>query len=967
MQIYALLVGIDEYPVRPLAQCVNDAKKMKTYLESLPEGVEVATKTILNKEATKAAIEVAIKDHLGKAGDDDVALFYYSGHGAQEISAGRFRDEHDGLLECLVSCPAEGQESGYLLADKELRYLFSQLPNNPHLVTIFDSCHAGDSVRSVGAEATTSGQKKRLAGKFPARNYDEFIFSNVVTEAQLKSSHLIDHFPFKNSVHIAACSARELSWEDENGGVFTRYLLQLLEATQGQINYLEIARWANISLKDITDKKQSPTISVQGEGELTAYSPWLKMDAGDGAKNNQYIVYNADKGWYLNVGSILGIKPGALITVDPDGKAMVAKVKETGFDAALIDLPEIDGEGLDHSLRYPVSLNTSHATLRLYVNNVDGLEEDQQRVAKLIDDYPGVEAGTMNNAEFFVNIFNEFVYLSRYNDPFRPLAKQISLLEEADELENLLEFQLTYLVKWHYFDTLVNTDNTFDTPPIKVEMTLLEKEEWHDVTNGTFTMDPRKERAPRPDLGNPWAEVCQVRVTNLTGAPLYVGVLSLGADLEISAGGYDNQVVELGAGESKTMYDHKDGVLSVLLNDYQEVYNWERSWLKLKFIVNNFENFTTSLPDYLQPAQDRPLVLSRKDPKLMRSAEKEMGRNIFSSFTKRWGTLSTTVELRNPTYNVVSGDLATLWDHYVEREELAPFINQLYLQSSVEGLFIKGEGQPTRTGEDAVPRGLFGKIKVGLANFLDNKRRKRKFKRALRAMPDKPVLVAEGDSWFLYPFLVKDILDYVMEEFPVLSIASAGDELENYREDGHLLKSVAKHRPKYVLISGGGNDIIGPEIEHLLRDGVPAGRSAEEYLNEKAEANQAKLKELYEFFVRELKNFESVKQVFLHGYDYIRIDHEEKVVKKGWVNKYMLAKGIAEAEDRDKIIRLLLDTFNENLRKLAEDDPFVTYLDLRGKVNKGQWYDEIHPNDEGYGTVGGIFIDRINEFQAKLP
>lgn len=37
----------------------------------------------------------------------------------------------------------------------------------------------------------------------------------------------------------------ESSWEDGDGGVFTRYLLELLKATEGKLSYLDIAAGQN--------------------------------------------------------------------------------------------------------------------------------------------------------------------------------------------------------------------------------------------------------------------------------------------------------------------------------------------------------------------------------------------------------------------------------------------------------------------------------------------------------------------------------------------------------------------------------------------------------------------------------------------------------------------------------------------------------------------------------------------------
>jgi hypothetical protein len=86
--IYALLVGIDEYtnPIPPLQGCVNDIKAAKDYLEgrTTTDGYQLRLCTLLNQEATRQALIDGFRHHLCQAGGDDMALFYYAGHGSQE-------------------------------------------------------------------------------------------------------------------------------------------------------------------------------------------------------------------------------------------------------------------------------------------------------------------------------------------------------------------------------------------------------------------------------------------------------------------------------------------------------------------------------------------------------------------------------------------------------------------------------------------------------------------------------------------------------------------------------------------------------------------------------------------------------------------------------------------------------------------------------------------------------------------
>lgn len=972
MKIYALLIGINDYPGAPLHKCVHDTEEMANYLKGLAlEDLEVNIGTLQDSDATKEGIIAGIEKFLGNAGDEDVALLYYSGHGAHEEAAGRFPTEHDGLLECLVCYHTENQESGFLLADKEIRYLLAQLPNDPHLVTIFDCCHSGDIVRAGGAGEE---QIKRLSGSFPARDYQEFIFSEAVSEADLREKPLAQNLPFKNHVHIAACSSSESSWEGGEGGVFTNYLLGLLRATKGRLSYQDVARWAMISMVNVTKKKQSPVISVQGSGPVNQYNSWLNLHpVGSTPEGN--IVWN-QSGWIYTRGELMGINKGMEVEVKGPSKTFTAVITDTALDHAfvedilgkdpeldkLMDVPNPEPPPLEATTLQPV-----YTGLKIFVNDVDREPEIGDQIAGILSQQNQVQKATAGDANFYLNNFNETVYFSLPESPFQPLTQQIDLLQDSvspDDLEKELLRQLSYIVKWHHFDSLENPGKDFDQPPIKVELNLFPKPdqpgEWIEVTNRTIEMEPFAE----PDADQEYYRDYLVRVTNVSDETLYVAALSLNSDFSITADQFYNQTIELQPGESKLFFEEeeKGSTISAYLDTYKAVYNWQHEWFHYKFLVNNFDTLTTAVDDFLQPALEPPLTIENTRGDIPKGQKLKSERK---KIERKWGTVKTTIHLNNPKYNIISGSLLKNWEDYSSSEMLAPFISQVYLENSAEGLVNKKVSKPNRTGEDLNEKSLMA-IAIPIGNFLDNFRRKRKFRKARKAMIGRPVVVAEGDSWFLFPILVKDTIDYVMERYPVRSIAAAGDELEGYKKTGQMLKEVAEIRPDYVLISGGGNDIIGPEIADMLLEGVAPGQSPRDYLNDEYDRRTEKLKELYTYFFDELDQHHSVKRVFVHGYDFVRADLEEKVIKKGWVNKHMLEKKIDDPTDRSRIINFLVDNFNQMLEDLSKDYDKVTYLNMRGQIASDEWHDEIHPNDVGFAKVGNGFIAAIADHEAKI-
>jgi hypothetical protein len=93
--LYALLVGINKYryPVSKLGGCVADMKKVETYLEREKKkgDFNVQIKTLTDKDATKSEVARLFTEHLGQAGPEDVAFFFFAGHGAQEWAKDKLR------------------------------------------------------------------------------------------------------------------------------------------------------------------------------------------------------------------------------------------------------------------------------------------------------------------------------------------------------------------------------------------------------------------------------------------------------------------------------------------------------------------------------------------------------------------------------------------------------------------------------------------------------------------------------------------------------------------------------------------------------------------------------------------------------------------------------------------------------------------------------------------------------------
>ena len=256
-------------------------------------------------------------------------------------------------------------------------------------------------------------------------------------------------------------------------------------------------------------------------------------------------------------------------------------------------------------------------------------------------------------AEFSICIFNQLVYLAKSTDPFRPLARQIDLLNKGKSFEDNMIRYLQYVVKWNHFNTITNPGKNFEEMPIKVEIQPEGKGAWYDVTDRELTLTPMPERQGLSQSGPfIWLQVFKVKVSNISSETLFVGVLQLDTAFGISSNEFDKQVIELLPGEEKYFYEYntenpKTSYIS--LEPYQEVYNWKRETIRFQFIINNFSNFTNELGDFIQLPLEKPITIDTK-----RGGGGSF--KLFQKVVKKWTTLKTTLHLTNPTYNNISGE-----------------------------------------------------------------------------------------------------------------------------------------------------------------------------------------------------------------------------------------------------------------------------------------------------------------------
>lgn len=252
--------------------------------------------------------------------------------------------------------------------------------------------------------------------------------------------------------------------------------------------------------------------------------------------------------------------------------------------------------------------------------------------------------------------------------------------------------------------------------------------------------------------------------------------------------------------------------------------------------------------------------------------------------------------------------------------------------------------------------------------------------------PSAGILLAEGDSWFDYPF--HDILRILEDDYlyDVESVAHAGDCVEDMAYSDGQFEQLARRLekllrdgkvPKAILLSGGGNDIAGEEFALLLNHAA----STLPPLNDDIVRGVIDVR-LRNAYGRILGGLAALTKSYLnepipvitHGYDYPIPDGRGVAGGWGplpgpWLRPGFMRKGYEDLAANSAVMVTLINRFNAMLEEVVAHPDFahVHYVDLRGVLTrkeipyKNRWANELHPKEVGFNLVTARFAEVIQE------
>lgn len=241
----------------------------------------------------------------------------------------------------------------------------------------------------------------------------------------------------------------------------------------------------------------------------------------------------------------------------------------------------------------------------------------------------------------------------------------------------------------------------------------------------------------------------------------------------------------------------------------------------------------------------------------------------------------------------------------------------------------------------------------------------------------KSPIIAEGDSWFKlpdlhwppnHPIVPWTLINFLQEKYSITNLAHWGDTLDDIIAAEEYWPYLTSGQSDVFLLSAGGNDILGggnlSQFLNLFDVDHDKPSDAPYYVNQEFYKNLHKIIGKYAVLIDKIKKKAPSVIMVGHGYDYV-------IPRDGgpWLGGPMERQGLSPSY-RSKlcqaIIRVMIDAFNSALLTLQSSHPKnFKYVNLRGTIKPGEWWDELHPLDAGARKTAAKFAAALERLPAS--
>lgn len=312
-RVFGLFVGVAEYKfartraargtLEDLGGAPNDIAALKATVE--PRLALARSVTLLNQDATRAAILSTFTALVDEAQPGDTLLFYYTGHGARlfDQSGQQLSGYNSTIVPYDARDPALPADRGGDILDNELRELIAAATGlGVNVVTIFDSCNSGSATRSPWIEDGTI--RERVA--------PDLKLAQASTALALPHARSGPPAQRGYTVHLAAApdgkAAIERMIDSRWRGDFTEALVRSLTELPANASYRDLIDSVRMKLRQRLQGEATTRVmtDIRGEGDLDQrfLGQWSPVRLVEGSRS-------PEGAWTLAAGSVAGITRGS--------------------------------------------------------------------------------------------------------------------------------------------------------------------------------------------------------------------------------------------------------------------------------------------------------------------------------------------------------------------------------------------------------------------------------------------------------------------------------------------------------------------------------------------------------------------------------------------------------------------------------------------------------------------------------
>lgn len=237
-------------------------------------------------------------------------------------------------------------------------------------------------------------------------------------------------------------------------------------------------------------------------------------------------------------------------------------------------------------------------------------------------------------------------------------------------------------------------------------------------------------------------------------------------------------------------------------------------------------------------------------------------------------------------------------------------------------------------------------------------------------------ILAEGDSWFDYPFPrfgggIIPRLDKLIG-VKILNLAKAGDQVRKMMDVeqrnelvDHLQKGCPAGGPWDVLLfSGGGNDVVDNHLEECIKEYDPAIPVENHIELGKYNAVLTLLRKGYEDLIALRDASSPTTHLIFHAYDFAIPDGRDAVIFGPWLEPTFNLRHFPRRprlEEKIEVVKAMLQRFAALLQSLER--PGVTFINAQGTLSPqpSSWHNEMHPEKAGFNCFAQIFHRKLKE------